>query len=109
MDNVGALEDLEGDVVAVPEGPGGVPVLMVRRQGVRRTDFVAAFSARLRDIEQLPVKKSRGGHAEAVGLRVTLDDGQSFLAIANFEPIGEEVRLDGLKCRGRFATDHRGR
>jgi hypothetical protein len=84
----------------------GVPVLMVRRQGVRRTDFVAAFSARVRRIEQLPVKNARGGRAQAVGLRVTLEDDQSFLVIANLEPNGEEVQLDGLKCRGRFATDY---
>ena len=75
----------------------GVPVLMARRAGVRQTDFVAAFSPKVKDVEQVAVTRADGKPADAVGVEVTLEDGKTFRAIANFEPEGVEVRLGSLQ------------
>ena len=83
----------------------GVPVLMVRRAGVKRTDFVAAFSPRVRSVEQVPVTKPDGSPARAIGARIVLKDGTVVRAVANLEREGGEVRLGDLRTRKRFATD----
>jgi len=92
---------------AAKERTTGVPVLMVRRKGVQVTDFVAGFSPKIKRMEQLAVEKSGGGIAQAVGVKVTLEDGAGFYALANYESAGVEVLLGPLKTRDRFATDYR--
>jgi hypothetical protein len=52
------------------------------------------------------VTRADGKPADAVGALVTLQDGTTFRAIANLEPEGVEVHLDGLKTKRRFATDY---
>lgn len=86
----------------------GVPVLMARRAGVRQADFLVAFSPAIKQIEARPVTRADGKPAEALGVEVTLDDGKTFLALANFEPEGVEVRCRNLKTTRRFATDYAG-
>jgi hypothetical protein len=89
---------------SVKERKTGVPVLMVRRRGVSQTSFIAAFSPKVRAVEQLPVHRPDGSPAQATGVRITLQDGGTLEAIANYEGEGIEVRLGGLKTRQRFAA-----
>ena len=88
------------------ERVSGVPVLMARRAGSRQADFLVAFSPRIKQVEARPVTRADGKPADALGVEVTLDDGKTFQAIANFEPEGVEVRCGNLKTTRRFATDH---
>jgi hypothetical protein len=97
MESPGAFDELAGNLVAVDEGPGGTTVL--------RAD--AAFSASVEEIDQVPVRKVRGGEADALGVRVTLNDGSSFRAIINYEPQNVTVQIGKLKTTARFATDYR--
>jgi hypothetical protein len=85
------------------EAETGVPVLMARRTGIKTTDFIAAFSPEVKSIERQPVVTAGGQPANAVGLKIVLNDGTSFRAIVNYETA--EVNLDGLKTKERFATD----
>ncbi len=85
----------------------GKAALMVRRQNVAQTDFVACFSAASPAIERLPVQTAAGKDAQAVGLKVTPKDGKVFQVLVNFEPEGTEVVLGGLKTKECFATDYR--
>ena len=82
------------------------PTLMVRRQGVKKADFVALVSKQSKSIEQVSVKRADGKDADAVGVKITLADGKTFHAIVNYEPEGTEVTLGTLKTRERFATDY---
>jgi hypothetical protein len=84
----------------------GVPVLMVRRTGIKETDFLAAFSPHVKHVEAAPVTRADGKPADAAGMIVTLEDGRTFRAIANYEPDGVEVRLGTLRTAQRFATDY---
>ncbi len=84
----------------------GVPVLMVRRLGVKRTDFLAALSPKVKGIEQVGATKA-GGPADALGAIVTFEDGTACRAVVNFEPPGVEVRVGPLVTTDRFATDFR--
>jgi len=81
------------------------PSLIVRRQGVKQTTFVALFSLDAKSVTQVPVKKAGGGAADAVGVKVVLRDGKVFHAVVNYEPQGTEVVLGDLKTTARFATD----
>lgn len=90
---------------AQKERQTGVPILMVRRESVRQSDFVAGISSQIKRVEQVQVTRPNGQPAAAIGAKVTLADGQSFRAIANFEPEGVEVQLGALKTKQRFATD----
>lgn len=83
----------------------GVPVLMVRRKNVKRTDFVAVFSPDVQKVEQLTVRRVNGGTANAVGVRVTQADGATFDAIVNYEAKGTVVQLGKLKISQPFAVD----
>jgi hypothetical protein len=89
------------------EAETGVPVMMVRRAGVKESDYVAVFSQEVKSMERLPVMTAAGKPAHAVGVKVVVNDGQSFLAIVNFEPQGVEVVLGELKTRERFATNYK--
>ena len=79
--------------------------LMVRRENVNRTDFIAAFSPDVRQIEQVAVRKANGGTANAVGVKVTRIDGTTFDAIVNYEAEGTVVQLGKLKTSQPFAAD----
>lgn len=87
------------------EKTSAVPVLMVRRKGVPRADFVAAFTDAAESLERLPVKKADGAEADAIGVKLVLKDGTVCHAIVNYEPAGVEVVLGGLRTSERFATD----
>jgi hypothetical protein len=80
--------------------------LIVRRDGVRTTEYVACLSNDVESMERVPVRKAGGGQAEAVGLKIVLKDGTTFHAVINFEPEGTDVSLGDLKTAGRFATDY---
>jgi hypothetical protein len=84
-----------------------MPTLMVRRQGVRRTDFIALISKQGKTVEQLPVTTKDGKEADAVGVKITLTNGKTFHAIINYEPAGVEVKLGALTTTERFATDYK--
>jgi hypothetical protein len=90
---------------AAKERKTGVPVLMVRRKDARCTDFIAAFSSQVRQVEQVPVKRSTGRPADAVGFKVRLESGRTFAGIANYEPQGVTVQLGELRTSKRFACD----
>ncbi|MCZ7645319.1 MAG: hypothetical protein M5U26_08545 [Planctomycetota bacterium] len=83
-----------------------MPVLMVRRSGSPRADFVACFSAGLGAFESVPVTKADGSPANALGVKVALKDGKTFHALVNYEAEGTEVVLGELKTTARFATDY---
>jgi hypothetical protein len=83
----------------------GVPILVVRRKNVKRTDFVAAFSPDVRQVEQVAVRKANGGTANAVGVKVTRADGTTFNAIISYEAKDTVVQLGKLKTSQPFAVD----
>lgn len=83
----------------------GVPVLMVRRTETRQTDYVAWFSGKTKSVERVPVMKSAGGEADALGAQITLQDGKVIRALVNFQP-KTEVRLGDLVTDELFATDY---
>jgi hypothetical protein len=85
----------------------GVPVLMLRRRNVKETDFVVLFSGDTKALKRAAVTKADGTPADAIGVRVTLADGQTFHAVVNYEPKGAEVVLGDLRTKERFATDYR--
>jgi len=85
---------------------GGSCDMMVRRRDVAATDFVAFFSGHVRSVERLPVRRANDGQADAIGVKVILNDGKTFRTIVNYEPEGVEVELDGLRTKDRFATDY---
>ena len=85
----------------------GVPVLMVRRKNVKRTDYVGLFSADTKAIEKVPVQKADGQPADAVGVKITLKNGTVFHALVNYESEGTQVKLGSLKTKERFATDYK--
>ncbi len=85
----------------------GVPVLMVRRSGVKETDFVAALSAGVKSVEQKPVLRADGGKANAIGALLTFTDGRGCRVIASFEPKGTAVKLGSLTTEAPFATDYK--
>ncbi|MGQ0637120.1 MAG: hypothetical protein ACT4QC_21130 [Planctomycetaceae bacterium] len=85
----------------------GVPVLMVRRGPARQADFIAFFSGQAKGVERLPVVRSDGSAADALGAKLTLKNGRTIRAIVNDQP-GTEVRVDGLATRELFATDDEG-
>lgn len=87
------------------EKAAGVPVLMVRRGPVKATEFVAFFSAKTRSVERVEVQSADGGQADAVGARITLNNGQVIHAIVNYRP-GTLVRLGSLSTKDLFATDY---
>jgi len=80
--------------------------IMVRRRDVTETDYVAFFSANTKTLRRLPVKTADGRDAKAVGLEITLDGGNTFRAIVNYEPEDMEVVLGELRTKERFATDY---
>ena len=82
------------------------PTLMVRREDVRETTFIAVVSKQARSVEQVPVKRSDGKGTDAVGVKVTLTNGKTFHAIVNYQPEGAEVAAGPLKTHERFATDY---
>lgn len=88
------------------EAETGVPVLMVRRPNVKQTDYVTTFSPDVKSIESLPITTADGKPANAIGVRVTLNDGPAFSTIVNYEPAGVVVVLGALKTNERFATDY---
>jgi len=81
--------------------------LMVRRRDVTQTDYVAFFSAQTKSVERLPVKKTGGKEAQAMGLKITLEDGKLIHVIVSYEPEAVEVVLGALKTKQRFATDYK--
>lgn len=87
------------------EKDSGVPVLMVRRRNVKQTDFVACFSPATKTLARVPVVRADGRAADAVGVRITLQDGRTLHAIVNYEPAGTAVVLGALKTTERFASD----
>lgn len=87
------------------EAETGVPVLMARRANVKETDYLAAFSGDVKSLERQPIITAAGKSANAVGLKITLNDGATFHALVNYEPPGTEVALGDLKTKERFATD----
>ena len=84
-----------------------MPTLMVRRQGVRKADFIALVSKKGQTVEQLSVTTKDGKEADAVGVKITLTAGKTFHAIVNHEPAGVEVRLGDLTTTERFTTDYK--
>lgn len=82
------------------------PRMMVRRAGVKETDFVSVISQETRSIQRVPVLKARGGEADAIGVTVTLEDGTSFRALVSYEPEGTEMRVGELRTDERFAADY---
>jgi hypothetical protein len=82
------------------------PYLMVRRKGVKKTDFVTFLSLETKSVERVPVKKADGKDADAVGVKITLKDGKTFHALVSYEPENTEVQLGELKTTDRFATDY---
>jgi len=91
------------------ERESGVPVMMVRRAGVKKTDFVAALSPQVKSVEQAAVTKAGGGPAEAVGAVLTFRDGSSCRVVVNYEPPGTKVQFGPLVTDERFATDYKGK
>lgn len=88
-------------------GKNGVPMLMVRRSAVKETDFIAFFSTETQSVERVPVLKTDGSAADAVGVKVALKNGKTFNAIVSYEAAGTEVSLSsGLKTKDRFASDY---
>jgi len=84
-------------------------LLMVRRKPMYRhttdVDFIAFFSAQTKALERVPVKRADGKTANAIGVKITLRDGEIIHAIVNYEPEGTEAQLGELKTTQRFATD----
>jgi hypothetical protein len=85
------------------------PQLMVRRAKTKQTDFVAFISTGTKSIEPVPVRRADGQAADAVGVRITLQDGRTFRAVASYEAPGTEVLIEGLKTDQRFGTDYESR
>lgn len=83
----------------------GVPVLMARRKNVKRTDFIAAFSPDVRQIERVAVRKANGSTANAIGLRATRTGETFFHAIVNYETKGTVVQIGKLKTSRPFAAN----
>ncbi|MDP6116546.1 MAG: hypothetical protein QGG53_32190 [Planctomycetota bacterium] len=81
------------------------PHFMARRKGVKQTDFIAFFSNQTKAVIRVPVKRTDGLDANAVGVKISLKDGKVFRAIVSFELPGTEVVADGLKTAEKFATD----
>ena len=82
------------------------PTLMVRREGVKQTDFIALVSKQTKSVEQLQVNRTDGREADAVGIKIRLTNGKTIHAIVNYEPEGIEVVCGALKTHDRFATDY---
>ena len=81
-----------------------IPILLVRRQGVEQTDFVACFSKKVKSVVKKPVLDGVGNESDAVGVVITPSNGREIRAIVNYRP-GTTVHLDGLSTQERFATD----
>ena len=77
--------------------------LLVRR--VLDMVFVTFLSMQTESIQAIPVKTADGKPAQAIGVKVILKGGKSFLAIVSYEQEGAEGTLNGLKTTARFATD----
>ena len=80
---------------------------IVRRRDTKETDFVTFFSKETKSVEKVPVSKTGGGAANAIGVKVTLKDGKVFQALVNYEPEGTEVVLGEVRTKERFATDYK--
>jgi hypothetical protein len=105
----------DGRLTMLGTEPGGVyyfrwkksPTLMVRRRKVRRTDFVAFISRAGAKMVRLPASLPNGGKADAVAVKVILENGTTVRAIVNYEEKGTTVSADGLTTSERFATDYK--
>ncbi|MCZ7645522.1 MAG: hypothetical protein M5U26_09600 [Planctomycetota bacterium] len=80
--------------------------MLVRREGVQRTDYVACFGSDTKTLARVPVTKAGGAEADALGVKVELKDGTVFHALVSYEPKGTEVVLGELKTSAIFATDY---